>query len=406
MKKNRKIVMYFDNALGYRREIARGVLRYMREHDYIHLHEISYMPFILWNQMSVKTLAALKPDGIIVPVYDEIIHTAIKKLSIPSVSISSAYADCSLPVIAPDIHKSVSIATQCFIDEGIKHLIFIGPPDKSSKNKIEIVQEMMRPHGISVDSILLDFKPYNENAHSDHIDRFYRSIRNDFYKHKKSYKSSIGIITHNDAYAFAVASSIKRMGMKIPEDVSIIGNDDNDLICEGCSPTISSIIPDGITQGYTAAKTLDHLMRGITPSDSKIYIPPLGIHHRESSPVLCTGDPNVDKAIRYIRLNACNGIGVTDVVEQVPLSRRALEMHFQTIRGHSPYREIIKVRIENACRLLEHSDLPNMHIALKTGFQSAERFHATFKQIMKMTPKEYRTVINPPPAFPVEDITK
>ena len=390
MKTKLNIIIYFDSLLGFRREIARGVLQYVREHSHIQLMDISYQPIVLWNEMSIKDIAALKTDGIILPIYNEATDRQITKFSIPAVSLSSAYPECTFPVIAPDRDKSMKLATQCFLDEGIKHLILVGPPGDAVNIMEHVAKTTSRSYDISIETIALKFQAYGARRTSYYINQFADSALKYFNKYTDLSAPSIGVIAHNDAYAFAVASTVKSIGMKIPEDVSIIGHDDNDLICESSVPTLSSIIPDGIKQGYLAAKTLDLCMQRKHISNKKIFVPPLGIHHRESSPMLATGNPHVDQSIRFIRLNACNGIGVMDVVQQVPLSRRSLELHFNTFCGHSPYREIIKVRIDTACQILENTNFTNMHVALQTGFQSAERFQAAFKSAMGITPGQYR----------------
>ena len=127
------------------------------------------------------------------------------------------------------------------------------------------------------------------------------------------------------------------MDLAVPEEVAVLGVDDEEEICELCDPPLSSVIPNAELIGYRAAELLDRLMAGGRAEPLNQVVPPLGITTRQSTDVLAIDDPDVAAAVRYIREHACRGAGVEDVLEHVPVSRSILERRFRKA-SHAPPR--------------------------------------------------------------------
>jgi LacI family transcriptional regulator, galactose operon repressor len=132
------------------------------------------------------------------------------------------------------------------------------------------------------------------------------------------------------------------------------------------------------------------MMRGKKVTDDAILIPPLGIAERQSSDVYAIDDDDIVRALRYIREYACTGITVADVLKAVPLSRRMLEHRFQKLVRRTPHAEIVRIRMDRACRLLRETNLSLSEITNRAGFANPDYFSVAFKKYMGMTPRSYR----------------
>jgi LacI family transcriptional regulator len=176
----------------------------------------------------------------------------------------------------------------------------------------------------------------------------------------------------------------------VPDEVAVVGVDDDELICELSNPPLSSIAPDTYRTGYEAAALLDRMMSGEHVKAAPHLLPPLGVSPRASSDVLAIEDEEVSSAVRFIREHACEGIDVNDVMAQVPLSRRVLESRFKKLLGRSPHEEIDRVQMTRARELLRSTDLSLVQVAEKVGFPHAEYLSVVFKKRVGQTPREYR----------------
>ena len=176
----------------------------------------------------------------------------------------------------------------------------------------------------------------------------------------------------------------------VPEQVAVIGVDNDRLLCELAMPPLSSVIPDCYRSGYEAASLLDRLMSGDSLPAEAHLIKPMGIETRQSTDVSAIMDPEVAEAVRYIREHASTGINVGDVLKHVPVSRAALENRFQKLLGRTPHEEIVRFRIARVKQLLTQTDLSLAEIASRTGYRHVEYLTVAFKKQVGFTPSTYR----------------
>ena len=176
----------------------------------------------------------------------------------------------------------------------------------------------------------------------------------------------------------------------VPDDVAVVGVDDDELLCELSDPPLSSVAPDTHRTGYLAASLLDQLMSGRKVTVAVHRIDPIGLIVRESSDVLAIDDQDISQAVRYIREHACEGINVADVLDQVKLSRRVLESRFRRLIGRTPHDEIDRVRLNRVKELLRGTDLPLVQVAERAGFEHVEYLSVMFKKKAGIPPSAYR----------------
>jgi LacI family transcriptional regulator len=199
-----------------------------------------------------------------------------------------------------------------------------------------------------------------------------------------------GVMACNDVRGFHVLDACKRAGFRVPEEVAVIGVDDDALLCELCNPPLSSIISNPEQLGYEAAALLDRMMAGEAVDVGERLVPPLGVTTRLSTDVLAVDDEHFAAAVRYIREHACHGIGVDEVLARIPLSRSTLERRFRRYLGHSPQAEIRAVQLRRAKQLLAETDHAMHRIAELVGYEHPEYFNVAFKRDFGLTPGQFR----------------
>ncbi len=195
----------------------------------------------------------------------------------------------------------------------------------------------------------------------------------------------------NDTTGLRATEFAGRLGLLVPEQLAILGVDDEDIICELASPSLSSVKLDCEGIGYRAAACLDAILGGSGPEPgSGLAVAPKEVVERESTMIYACSDPMVSKAATFIRSRAHEGIGVPDILTVVPSSRRALETRFRAALGRSLHEEIQRVRLGRARRLLRETQLTVEGVAADCGFGALQRFHAAFKEAEGISPGEWR----------------
>ncbi len=179
-------------------------------------------------------------------------------------------------------------------------------------------------------------------------------------------------------------------GIRVPDEVAILAGDTDELMCHVASPPLSSVQLASQRIGYEAAALLDRMMRSALLPASIPRIKPLGVIARQSTDILSINDENVVRALRFIRSHASQGIAVEDVLREVPMSRRGLEIQFQKCLGRSPAEEIRRVRLEKGKQLLTQSEMSITEVARACGFSNATRLGVAFRNRFGVTPLAYR----------------
>jgi LacI family transcriptional regulator len=207
----------------------------------------------------------------------------------------------------------------------------------------------------------------------------------------RSLPQPAAVFATNDLRGQHVLDACARLDIAVPEQVAVIGVDNDELVCNLCNPPLSSVIPNPERIGYEAAAWRDRLMSGEKAGVLDIEIPPQGIAVRQSSDVFAVSDPVVASALRLIRERACDGISVQDVVERLSVSRSWLERSFRKLLNRSPQAEIRTVQIKRCKELLRATPLSLEKIARLTGFNHPEYMSVVFKRETGQTPGQFRS---------------
>jgi LacI family transcriptional regulator len=200
----------------------------------------------------------------------------------------------------------------------------------------------------------------------------------------------LGLMVCYDARARHVLEACRESGLRVPDDVALIGVDNDPIMCELANPPLTSVEQGCFRLGYEAAALLDRLMRGEKPPQSRFSVPPAGLVARKSTDLLAVEDPQVAAAMRMIRDNACAGLTVEHIAHELAVSRSTLDHLFKAVLGTTAHREIQKLRLQNAKRLLAQTDLPVKVVAHKSGYATEQYLTAIMRKETKTTPARFR----------------
>ncbi|HUJ75309.1 MAG TPA: substrate-binding domain-containing protein, partial [bacterium] len=206
----------------------------------------------------------------------------------------------------------------------------------------------------------------------------------------------VGIFACNDTAGLKIAELCRAMEIAVPDSVAILGVDDEDILCEMASPSLSSIRLDCESIGYRAAALLDNVMavgRGVSRAEGggrALLVPPRDVVERDSTRVFSCDDPLVEQAMRLIRARAAQRVTVGGLIATLPASRRSLETRFKRTTGRTLREEMVRVRLAHARALLRGSRMTIADIAAECGFGTVQRFHSIFRKAEGKSPGSYR----------------
>jgi LacI family transcriptional regulator len=198
------------------------------------------------------------------------------------------------------------------------------------------------------------------------------------------------IYTKSDYDSAWIANLCYDAGLRVPDDIAILGADDNRLICDCQWVTLSSVRYDLSRIGYEGAAMLDQLMQGKDPVERLRLIPPDGITIRQSTDALAVTDMLIREVLRFLQENLRLTLGTEAIAEKFGTSRRSLELRFREQMHRSIREHLIHLRIEEAKRQLQNTREPVETIAALTGFCNAPHFSRTFKQLVGRSPSQFR----------------
>lgn len=187
-----------------------------------------------------------------------------------------------------------------------------------------------------------------------------------------------------------ITEACKVCNIKIPQELAVLGVDNDELTCNLTDPSLSSVDMNITQAGYEAAALIDALLLNPDLPHRDVVIQPRGIVSRESTNIYATRDPHILKALQYIHQNTESKLNVDDIVKQVPLSRRLLEMRFKESTGQTVYKYIFNLRMEIFAQRLTQNNDPISEIAIDVGLSDYRNLARQFRTLKGCSPAEYR----------------
>lgn len=308
---------------------------------------------------------------------------AVSRASVPVVDLRNAVANLKLPTVAISNRAVVKIAVDHFMERGFRHFAFCGTPRGENRNQDErcdLFERSVKAKGYSSHTYIHPRQPI----------RSWDGEQRDLARWLKSLPTPIAILTCHDDRGQQVIDACLRADCAVPDEVAVLGVDNDPFLCNLSTPQLSSIdvYPERI--GYEAAALLDRLMKGAPPPRRPLLFEPRGLVIRQSTDVTAVGDPHVALAARLIRDHANKAISVEQLLAKVPVSRSTLFRRFKEHLGRSPKKELSRVRLERAKALLSNSTLSVEEVARQTFQTDAKHFIVVFRRATGSTPMRYR----------------
>jgi LacI family transcriptional regulator len=369
-----KVALLIEMSNAYARGVLQGVVRYIREHESWSFYLVEQSR----GEDPPSWLSHWDGDGVIARIESKKIARVIAGCKLPTVDVSAARHLSALPWVETDDRAIAKLAADHFLERGFKNFAYCGARGFLwSRWRGEHFLELLKAAGYRCPI----FMPSGQQS-----DEQIAAIE----KWLKRLPKPVGVFACYDVRGQQILDACRNAGLAVPDEVAVLGVDNDELLCELASPRLSSVTPDTHRTGYEAAALLARMMKGERPGAIELRIVPLGIECRQSTDVLAIDDRYVAQAVRFIREHACDPIQVEDVLRAVPLSRKALETRFKKLLNHTLHDEIVRVRIGRAKQLLADTDLTLTDIATRTGFEHAEYFSVAFKRETNSTPGTYR----------------
>lgn len=211
----------------------------------------------------------------------------------------------------------------------------------------------------------------------------------------ESLPKPVGIVAAYDVRGVQLLEVCRERGLSVPEDVAVVGIDDDDVLCEIATPALTSVAHNLARIGFEACRLLDERMSGAGRGDDVVVVPPLGVSIRQSSDTLAISDIDIRRALRLIRTRACDTLVSDDVAAATSVSRRVLDKKFQKHLGRTIHDEIMRTRLAEARRLLVETDHKLLVVAVRSGFAHAAQLCNLFKAAHGMSPMQYRKAARP-----------
>jgi LacI family transcriptional regulator len=372
----RTVVIPIESSRAAGRELLRGVAKYS------HLHG----PWAFYWEPGgldevVPRLRNLNADGIIMRDPERL--EEVLSFGLPTVVFGHRIE--IIPGVVNMVTDSKTIGRMAaghLLNCGFKHFAFCGMDDKQwSKKRCASFCHVIGKEGLQTHVYTL---PESLGIRSWEKEQGY------VVEWLRTLPKPIGLLTCNDDRSQQVVQACKIAGLMVPEEVAIIGVDNDDMVCELSDPPLTSVAMNFERAAYEAAAVLDLLMQGKAVSNKVVTVHATHIVSRQSTDITAIEDSDVATAVNFIRQHANENIGVDDVVRSVSVSRRVLEKRFREYLGRTILEEIRRVRTNQIARMLVESNLSVTQIAMSLGFTGNEHIARYFRREKGMSLLEYR----------------
>ena len=367
---------------GHLEVLIEGVLDYVDRHDL----NWCYITALESRTMSVLDLAEWPGDGILTAINTVEEAECAKQMEIPIVNVSSALPNPPVPSCVIDNRAIGQLAADHLISKGFRSCAYLGLIDvEYSRERQTGFEEKLKAADIKM-AEFLSYPTYHLKGND------WLQQNHELAHWLEGLQKPLGLFAVSDYRARQALDACRLVCLKVPEDVSIVGVGNEELVCEHVYPTLTSIVRNNHLQGYRSAEMLDQLIQGQAVHVDTHPIPPLEVVERESTQTFAVSDSRLRDALQYIHDHLHNPMfSIDEVTHKSGVSRRWLEYAFRDALGETPYQYLRRQRLSKARRLLVEQPKTKIYtIAQNSGFSSAKQLAMTFQQDLGMSPREYR----------------
>ena len=374
-----KILLLTDYSQESERRFLNGFVKYTDTQGGCIFYPMSHLiSQTKDNSMEIIKMAKKFKVNAILGLWHNMNVEEAKKLNIPIFlrTYKKVYND--FPMLTGHYKEFGAYAANFFINQNFRNYAFIGMKD--------ILWSMSRYEGYSeqINSVIkVPTFRYDVEDFKNEIDAISQWLH--------SLPKPVAMLACNDFMARQVTEICQMEGIRIPEDISLLGVDNDEFMCNISSPTLSSIKLNFEKHGYEIAKTLFKMIHEKNIWPARIAVEAIGVVERMSTKRKIISDPYIREIVDFISRNYTQEIDIGKLTSFIPFSRRAIEMKFKKeMYPHSISSYIMKLRLDHFCHLLETSELPVRTAADRSGFIDSSNFSTIFKKYKGMTPTEYK----------------
>lgn len=358
---------YYDHG------VARGIIQYAKTQPGWRLYGQG------WMFSPLEDLSNWRGDGVIARVVYPEIASTLRRLGCPVVDVANGYPLPGIVRVCNDDRETGRIAARHFVANGFKSFAYCGEQNALwSHLRYEGFLEQIGVREVPHFDRPLEW--WLEEHHSEELSAFLMEL-----------PKPLALFACSDKAGLRTSRVCAEAALVVPDDVAILGVDNEDIPCELSDPPLSSIELQLERIGFEAARTLHLLFDRTMDKLDQVLIPPLGVAERRSTASYASTNPIVVDAYRAIRADNGHRKTVAGVAAELAVSRRSLENHFKRETGHTVHEVIVAQKVRVAMRLLRTTNLKIEAVAEEAGFGSAQRFFAHFKARVGTTPSQFRS---------------
>lgn len=375
-----KVLLVFRMRLEETSRVLQGIV----QHERSHRQWSTFLDDEAGTERDPGWLRREKWQGVVSRHTTPTMVEICEQLGIPLVDLNDTPVFPGVPKIRPDNAAIGRLGAAHFLERGFRHFAFCGWGNEPwSCERRDGFVEALRLAGHACDVLDIEYPGViTPDWNTDRTRQISAWL--------KGQPKPVGVMACVDVCAFQMLDAARHAGLLVPEEVAMLGVNNDTMRCELSYPPLSSVALNSYQSGYYAAEVLDRMLRGDPPGEVDVRIEPLGVVTRMSTDILAVGDRNVTTALSFIRERACSGIAVDDVVRHVVASRSQLEKKFRRFIGRSPQAEIRRVQLARVKELLIETDFPLKTIASMTGFDHLEYMSVVFKRLAAESPGHFR----------------
>jgi LacI family transcriptional regulator len=390
MAANYKVGLLVESSRAYGRGVLRGIAAYARaagNWSIYHQEQLLGGDAPAWLQR-------WQGDGIIARVETSALARRLARSRLPAVDLIGRYPLPRMPLIESDDRAVMRMAIDHLRDRGFRTLAYCGFAGAAySERRQQFFIEAVTAAGLPIHVFEQAPKPGATELPTMAIEAAGLSHERQLHHWIRVLPKPVGIVACNDIRGLQLLNVCREHDIAVPDDVAVIGVDNDEVLCELAGPRMTSVEQDTERIGYQAAELLHRMMQGERDVEAPPPIAPLRVVVRASTDVFALDDRVVAAALRFIRSHASDGIDVADVVQHVGISRTSLERRMQRRLGRSPLAEINRVRLQRVKQLLAETTYTLPEIADLSGFAYSEYMIAFFRRHTNQTPGEYRAAL-------------
>jgi LacI family transcriptional regulator len=408
-----RVALVLPTEYAYARDVLRGIIAATRERNLFSKPAGSREAVTPWlfrvyrgiyghsSKYLEKWFGEWNPDGIICQIYDDRLAKVYRATRKPVVELFANRSSSEFPRIVPDDAAVGRMAARHFLERGFRHFAYFGVPwmnwsrERERGFQDEVEREFAARAATATRRNAAQ-STYTFASYGNNTGRQKGGIEASTDRNKgaagawlASLPRPLAVFVANDTWGFQIVQDARESGLHVPDQLAVLGVDNEDLLCEIAHPPLSSIRFGAEQVGHASVALMEELLGGASREPRDVRVPPSEVVTRQSTDVLAVEDEDVVEALRYIRAHAAAGLSVKQLLKVVSVNRRTLERRFVGVLGHTPLEEINRVRLERVKVLLQTS-LPIGEVAARSGFATPEYMATSFLRATGQTPTAFR----------------